>query len=161
MTISPRSAEPIISARKCAAFQGNRQTTFRSRLAGGERATACKLADLAGELSAAVNRDGVLAPKAVTAHDVDRTAEYHPHRRVVIANVEHRFIRSKPARKAAGKPPEGGDLLGAKHREHLTTMCLDQAHFNSPVAHGLMMQAAGRVVRPTEPGTTRSVRGAA
>lgn len=61
MTISPRSAEPMISARKCAAFQGNRQTTFRSRLAGGERATACKLADLAGELSAAVNRDGVLA----------------------------------------------------------------------------------------------------
>ena len=103
ITISPISAEPIISARICAASNGSAVQPSAAGPAASERLAPRELAYLAGDLADMMRGDGRLAVEAVAPHHIDRALEHEPSRRVLLADVEHDLARREIARGPAGE----------------------------------------------------------
>ena len=110
MTISPSSAEPITSARICAASNGSAVQPSGPGLRRRQRAAAGKLADLAGKLALGEQDDRGLPMQAVAAHDLDPAVEHQPGRRVAHADIVDELARGETPGRAAGKAPGGLDL---------------------------------------------------
>ena len=118
MTISPISAEPTISARRCAASNGSAVQPSGPARPRGERAASGELADLAGELADAERGDRRLVVEPVAPDDLDRALEHQPGRRVPLADVVDALAgREALARRRWRSACAVSICAGVEHRE--------------------------------------------
>ena len=109
MMISPISAEPIISARRCAASNG------RAVQPSGPARPAASVPRPDSWLTSPVNWPApcvviVASCAEAVAADDDRALEHQPGGRVALADVEHRLAGRESPRRPAGESPRGLDL---------------------------------------------------
>ena len=98
-------------------IERKRGAAFCACRALSERLAPGELAQLAGELAGVMGGDGRLPVEAVTPHDVDRTLEHEPGRRLPLANVEDDVTRGEFARRTARKTLGRFDLPSIENWE--------------------------------------------
>ena len=128
MTISPTSAEPITSARRCAASNGSTVQPSGPARPAASGAAPGQLADLAAELADAERGDRRFMMEAVATDDVDRTFEHQPARRIALAHIVEELAGSELARRAAREALRGLGLRRVEHGKQLVTAGVEERH---------------------------------
>src|SRR5262249_4234366 len=97
-----------------------------------ERLAPGELTQLTGKLAGVMGGDSRLPVEAVTSHDIDRTLEHEPNRRLTLAHFEDNLARGEIPRRTARETLGGLDFGRIEHRKQLVAARLDDAHAWSP-----------------------------